>query len=648
MPLYTYNGGVVIDAVTGKGVAAKVGAATDFVTGDPVATYNLNDDVIPTVLATNRDGYYPSFRSTSDRVLVRFGSVTLALDSIDLYRTLKDEAVAARQAAEAAVSGATAPTDSAVAASIQGKTTQTKNALRARGPILAEEYGIVGDGVADEGVALTALLASAATAGRVVRLPPKGVIRSTSVITVPSGARIAGNGAVIKNAMASASGRVFTLSGVTDVIISDLTIDGDKASFAGTTEQRHNVHIVNSQRVVLSNVVTKNAKGDGIYIGDDVHGPATDVTLTNVACLSNHRNGLSISAARHVHVSGSSFNYNGGTSPMSGLDIEPNVDAAIWEDITFVDCDFSYNGYDGAIVQAKSVSPTQRQSGASFIGCRAVGNGTSAVLDFGNGVQLRWAKNVSWVGGSIRDNLRRGVWLRDACSNIVIDATIESNGREGVGQIAGPNDNVTDLVIRGVIWNNGQRDATVAGAPVAAGNTDGVALTGAGARLKFEATSGGGQQRYGLRTLAGWSGVGISASARFPGNLTGPASLNDDLSSRTVVCADLGWRVGRAAATDQAFTTRLNGDSSDRFAFRVDGRLQWSVGTSVVDVTLERTAAGTLGVGAGHAFRTGRAVTASRPAAGTVGSGATFYDTTLGKPIWSDGSVWRDAMGTAV
>ena len=39
---------------------------------------------------------------------------------------------------------------------------------------------------------------------------------------------------------------------------------------------------------------------------------------------------------------------------------------------------------------------------------------------------------------------------------------------------------------------------------------------------------------------------------------------------------------------------------------------------------------------------------APRPTASTVGSGAMFYDTTLSKPIFSDGSTWRDAAGTAV
>jgi hypothetical protein len=39
--------------------------------------------------------------------------------------------------------------------------------------------------------------------------------------------------------------------------------------------------------------------------------------------------------------------------------------------------------------------------------------------------------------------------------------------------------------------------------------------------------------------------------------------------------------------------------------------------------------------------------TANRPAASSVGAGGEYYDTTLSKPIWSDGTTWRDAVGTA-
>ena len=40
--------------------------------------------------------------------------------------------------------------------------------------------------------------------------------------------------------------------------------------------------------------------------------------------------------------------------------------------------------------------------------------------------------------------------------------------------------------------------------------------------------------------------------------------------------------------------------------------------------------------------------TATRPTASSAGAGAMIYDTTLGKPLWSNGSAWRDAAGVAV
>lgn len=40
--------------------------------------------------------------------------------------------------------------------------------------------------------------------------------------------------------------------------------------------------------------------------------------------------------------------------------------------------------------------------------------------------------------------------------------------------------------------------------------------------------------------------------------------------------------------------------------------------------------------------------TATRPTAAAAGVGGVYYDTTLGKPGWSTGSAWKDAMGTTI
>lgn len=40
--------------------------------------------------------------------------------------------------------------------------------------------------------------------------------------------------------------------------------------------------------------------------------------------------------------------------------------------------------------------------------------------------------------------------------------------------------------------------------------------------------------------------------------------------------------------------------------------------------------------------------TAGRSTAASAGAGGTYYDTTLGKPAWSTGAVWKDAAGTTI
>lgn len=66
------------------------------------------------------------------------------------------------------------------------------------------------------------------------------------------------------------------------------------------------------------------------------------------------------------------------------------------------------------------------------------------------------------------------------------------------------------------------------------------------------------------------------------------------------------------------------------------------------DTEVRRAAANVLATGTDDGFRTGSSITGSRPSAVTLGAGTQWFDTTLNKPIWSDGTVWRDAAGTAV
>jgi hypothetical protein len=71
-----------------------------------------------------------------------------------------------------------------------------------------------------------------------------------------------------------------------------------------------------------------------------------------------------------------------------------------------------------------------------------------------------------------------------------------------------------------------------------------------------------------------------------------------------------------------------------------------SAGATIIELQRNGTAVGAAVISA--PIRPFSSTTSQRRAASQAGVGAMAYDTTLGKPIWSDGSVWRDASGAVI
>jgi hypothetical protein len=116
-----------------------------------------------------------------------------------------------------------------------------------------------------------------------------------------------------------------------------------------------------------------------------------------------------------------------------------------------------------------------------------------------------------------------------------------------------------------------------------------------------------------------------------------------------ITLGDGGYFSSRKSGNDRVYRSYANADTNEKFSIDRDGIHRWGAGgAGATDVALLRTVANVLELAGDDCFRTGLNTTANRPTAATVGVGCQFYDTTLRKPIWSDGAVWRDAAGTAV
>lgn len=93
-----------------------------------------------------------------------------------------------------------------------------------------------------------------------------------------------------------------------------------------------------------------------------------------------------------------------------------------------------------------------------------------------------------------------------------------------------------------------------------------------------------------------------------------------------------------------------SGDAYARSGISSDGVVYWGPGGATAtgwDTQLSRLAPNVVSLGANDALRVGFAVHGSLPAAGGYTAGSQFYCSSDKQPLWSDGSGWFEADGTA-
>lgn len=105
-------------------------------------------------------------------------------------------------------------------------------------------------------------------------------------------------------------------------------IVGERDQHAGSAgEWGYGINISASRNVTVEGTHISDCWGDGMWIGALGKGLAaelsTDVTVRNVVCTNNRRQGLSIGPCKRVRILDSTFSNTHGTKPQSGIDLEP-------------------------------------------------------------------------------------------------------------------------------------------------------------------------------------------------------------------------------------------------------------------------------------------------------------------------------------
>lgn len=254
---------------------------------------------------------------------------------------------------------------------------------RSRGgtEINVRNRGAYGDGVHDDTTAIQNAINALPAAGGTVFLPAGTyLVDPTRRVTLRSKMHLRlASGAVLK-AKANAAERAYVLMvhRVSDVEISGGEIEGDRDRHKGTTGQwGHGIMVRGASRVTIRDILIRKCWGDGISIAatpDQI--ASVDIAISNIACLDNRRQGMSIGQARGVKVHDSEFSYTSGITPGCGIDIESDFNNPGASGTHIENCIFRHNQGNGIQVYKRSVNTT-------ILRCKIENNNGYGVLAMG-------------------------------------------------------------------------------------------------------------------------------------------------------------------------------------------------------------------------------------------------------------------------
>ncbi len=207
----------------------------------------------------------------------------------------------------------------------------------------ASVFGVVSDGVSND----TSRLQDAIDRSVGKTLLIGGQCRiDTQGLSLRSGSRVRFEpGASIKLlAHDTPSYQMLRMWDVSDVVLENATLDGSRELNSAQPKTHSEgygmgISIAGSSKITIKSATTVGCWGDGIYLANSYQ--PTSMPPQYIHVIDHHANncrrqGISIISGRNVFIEGGLWENIGGTAPSAGLDIEPNSNRDVLENIRIV------------------------------------------------------------------------------------------------------------------------------------------------------------------------------------------------------------------------------------------------------------------------------------------------------------------------
>ena len=503
-------------------------------------------------------------------------------------------------------------------------------------------YGAVGDGIANDTTALQNCAAAAAAAGGIMDLGTR-TFNTTSAIPITPNFHLKGAGSA--GTISNAASDIFTVAGVVgSVTVEDcaLVASGGHVFNAGTA---------NMTRWSILNVAI--TQGNPSYsIWHQTGGGWLDCQVDR-NCFFLARYNATVSPWNMTGIEGTlnsivfrkmRCTLGGGTAPVTVpfFNIDPGVAVGWNEDITFDSITWEVCA-GGAIWMTACRDVTINK--CSYWDATPTAN----TYNFSTSTAGYSCRNITIRGG-------RSGGATGAVYDVYADANstnilIESFGMWGTSPtISSPPKQTT--IINGAVSGSSTTGLTVPATILPQGVPVALADASDGTHITPNAIEG---RLFRVTPL-------YSRTMNAPFNPTDGQIITFEIIQPAAGNRTITWDAVYVFGPSGAPVLSTAGNAHDFLTFQYNAALsQWVYQSGSKDISTAETFA-TSAVATHAAVTTSvhgiantsklltsaSGATGARPNAVTAGAGAIFFDTSLTKPIWSDGSVWRDATGTAV
>jgi len=201
-------------------------------------------------------------------------------------------------------------------------------------------------------------------ANRIVRMPNFPLLINEKGLKIKSGARIyfQNKSSLIMKSNSMANYGIISINNANNVIIYSPVVVGDRNKHIGNKgEWGMGIYILGSKNIHILHPNISNCWGDGIYIGRSGSESSDNIEIIKGVINNCRRNGISITDGKNIKIQNSIISNTNGTSPMCGIDIEPNDNKATIDSINILNLTTFNNANAGVLIVLNSILGQQEK-----------------------------------------------------------------------------------------------------------------------------------------------------------------------------------------------------------------------------------------------------------------------------------------------